>query len=85
MGEESKKYNSVDVLTRAIKGLSVVTKTNTLDSVDIFIRYYSVNEGFTEKGSNTAYFCKTCKGYYFGKAPLNKDGEGCCEVCGGLL
>lgn len=84
MAEKRKpeKHDNLGDLTRSIEGGgSCVTFEDVLPSGDIRVGYYCVNGGFTERGTNTAYYCDRCKGYYFGAAPVNENRRYCggCE------
>ena len=74
-------HETLEDLTRSIEGGgSCVTFSEELESGDIRVGYNCTNGGFRERGTNTAYYCDNCSGYYLGQAPVNEKGR-YCEVC----
>ena len=79
-------YSSPDELITAFEGSQAsINGIERLASGDIRIKYKGYFCGSQDSGSNVAYECKACGGYYHGSAPTTEEGHRYCEGCDTLL
>ena len=75
-------HKTLEELTKSIEGGgSCFIFYTPIDEGDISVKYCYVSDDFTKEGTNMAYFCQTCDGFYCGKAPVNNKGQRYCECC----
>ena len=80
------KFESLQKLITNAEGKRATYEgSRKMPNGDLEIKYEEICLGIRERGNHLAYHCPTCKGFYFGPAPLNARDERYCEGCDNTL